>query len=202
MKKLLISLFAASLLLAACNTDDGNVDDSKEKESQLTEETPGKETDVDENTDVADDVATETPKTEQPADEGTVSEVNIYVPDANAEKIELKETIQYSNSEGPLPEFILEKLNLMDYYNSHQVSADEKTITIDFKEALQTSNLVQGSAGGAMFAGQIYASFFESMDKLESIQLRIEGKEVDLDHLSFSGAVTREDYLAAYPEVQ
>ena len=198
MKKLLVSLFAASLLLAACNTEDGNVDDSKETESQIAEETPGKETEIDENT----DVATETPTTEQPADEGTVSEVNIYVPDANAEKIELKETIQYSNSEGPLPEFILEKLNLMDYYNSHQVSADEKTITIDFKEALQTSNLVQGSAGGAMFAGQIYASFFESMDKLESIQLRIEGKEVDLDHLSFSGAVTREDYLAAYPEVQ
>ena len=206
MKKiLLVSAFASALLLAACNTDEGTTEKDTPKEDVVTEqpsETNGQASETPETTEET-PAATETPATEQPADEDTVTELKIYVSDANAESIELGETVTHSlKKDGPMTPFIIEKLGLTQYYNSHAVSADEKTITLDFKESLLSSNVVQGSAGGFIFAGQIYASFFQSIDTLQSIQLRIDGKEVETDHMSFSGAVTREDYLEAYSDVQ
>lgn len=204
MKKLLVPALAAALLLAACNsTEEGS--DEKTPETQATPqteevaETPETTEDVTDNT----EEVTEEPATTPQDEEDTVTEVNIYGSDDNAEKVELKETITHSLKEnGPLTPFILEKLGLLDYYNTHAVSADEKTITIDFKELITSSQFVQGSAGGSMFLGEIYASFFESIDTLETIKLRVEGQELELDHVTFSGEVKREDFLSAYPEVQ
>ena len=205
MKKiLLVPALAATLMLAACNTsEEGTVEDTKDEQTTgQQQETPAETTaPTEEVTETP--VVEETPAVEQPAEaEDTVTEVKIYVSDANAEAVELGETITHSlQKDGPLTKFIIDKLALTEYYNSHVVSADEKTITLDFKESIATSSLVQGSAGGGILAGQIYASFFNTLPELENLQLRIEGNEKELDHISFSGTVTREDFLAANPEL-
>ena len=198
-KLLLVPALAATLMLAACNT----AEEGTEKNTADTVEQPSTDQTTNDKVEVETPADQEKPAAETPAEVAdTVTEVKIYVPDANFENVVLGETKSHSlKNDGPLTKYIIHQLGLAEYYNTHTVSADEKTITLDFKESLTSSDLVQGSAGGWMLSGQIYASFFKTLPTLENLQLRIDGQEKDLDHISFSGVVTRENFLTAYPEL-
>lgn len=204
MKKLLVPALAATLLLAACNSTEDATPKEQEQTPATTApaETPAP---TETETPVETPAVTDTEQTpaEEPAKEpveaDTLTTVKIYGPDENFENVVLMETIEHSlQKDGTLTQFILNKLDLTEFYNTHTVSGDEKTIMIDFKESLLASNLVQGSAGGWILSGEIYSSFFETLPTLENIELRVEGKEVELDHISFIGTVKRADYEAVY----
>ena len=202
---LLIPALAGTLLLSACNTDQETTDkdkvDTPVTQEQTTNTTADEQNEATEQQvqEESEPAVTEQKKTKA---EDAVKEVKIFKADENAENIVLSETTPYSFAEqGPVTKVILNQLNLMDYYKNHTVSGDEKTIMIDFKEELLATNLVQGSAGAWIFAGEIYASFFNTVPTLENIELRVNGKEVVMDHISFTGTVTREDFQLKYPGV-
>lgn len=205
-RTLIIPVLAAGLLLAACNTAEKSTEDEK-LNTTPEEQTTTTTTEQAETEEVTEDVTEQVEeqpvvKEEKIEAESGITEVKIYKGDDNAENIVPSTTLPYSFTEnGPVTKVLLSELGLMDYYNSHTVSADEKTITLDFKETLLTSELIQGSAGAWIFAGEIYASFFNTVPTLETLQLRINGKEVDTDHISFTGSISREDFHTAYPGV-
>lgn len=212
-RTIIIPVLAAGLLLAACNTDEQSTENEK-VDNTPEEQTTGTVTEQEDTVETTENTAEETTEdtsivetqvTEQEETtkaESSIEEVKIYKGDDNAENIVPSNTIPYSfEKNGPVTRVILSELGLMEYYNSHAVSADEKTITLDFKEDILSSDLVQGSAGAWIFAGEIYASFFNTVPTLETLNLRVNGKEVELDHISFKGSVTREDFHTAYPGV-
>lgn len=213
MKKYLAIMVATSiLLLSACNT----TQDTSASEP-LAEQTTGSEvinnTNIEpaiENT-TAPSTKSEAPAepsveqtTEQEVKEETaaIQKVYIYESDAQATTIQLRETLDHTfTKDGPITKYILNELGLMDYYNNHTVSADEKTIVLDFKKDILTSNLVQGSAGGHMFISIIEGSFFKSIPTLETLKLRVEGEEVELDHVMFAEETTREEAEKMFPQI-
>lgn len=192
------SLLAASLLLAACNTDEAN---ETENEPDTSEEVKNGEQPI-ENEDVSKgSEAIENPE-EQPA-EAAVEQIVIFGGDANSENIVATSTVDYSYAKnGGITEFLIDQLGLSDYYNKHTVSGDETKITLDFKEDITISEHVQGSAGASIFSDALIVTFFKNIPTLETLQLRVDGKEQQLDHTAlFTGEITREAVEAEYPEL-
>lgn len=94
--------------------------------------------------------------------------------------------LSYSyKKDGSLTQFLLTKLEYMPYVKDYAVSQDEKTVTINFKEDVMKTNIFQGSTGADYSVDTIGKTFFENMPKLETLQLRKEGKKEEMDHMRF-----------------
>lgn len=164
-------------------SEEGTVTDSVTTEEEETTTT----TEVDE--------ASATPQTAIDVSKKKANEVIIYTSDANAENVIPTKAVAYQyKTNGPITKFVIDQLGYGQYYNKHSVSADEKTIVIDFNESILSSNLVQGSAGGLMFERSVVASIFENIPQAQVVKLRVNGREEALDHVSFAGQITRAQF--------
>lgn len=168
-----------------------------DEEEQGTEGTVtdavGTEEDTSATTEV--DEAAATPQTAVDVSKKKANEVIIYTSDANAEQVIPTKAVTYQyKTNGPITKFVIDQLGYGQYYNKHTVSADEKTIMIDFNDSILSSNLVQGSAGGLMFERSVVASIFENIPQAQVVKLRVNGKEEVLDHVSFAGQITRAQF--------
>lgn len=121
--------------------------------------------------------------------------VKIYDANSSATQIVPKKTLNYQYAtQGSLTQFLMTHLQYKSYVQSYAVSKDEKTVVLSFKKSIMNSKHVQGSTGGQIFTDRIAMTFFKNMPKLTKLQLRIEGKSVSLDHVNFSGTLTRQQY--------
>ena len=87
--------------------------------------------------------------------------------------------------DGSLTQFLLTNLEYMAYVKDYAVSQDEKTVTINFKDSVMKTNIFQGSTGADYSVDAIGKTFFQNMPKLETLQLRKEGKKQEMDHMRF-----------------
>lgn len=194
------TLLTASLLLAACNTDEPSKTANESNEQPDTSEEVQAVTEETEATEAATETEAETPE-EQPA-EATVEQIVIYGGDANGENIIATSTVDYSYAKnGGITEFLVEQLGLSGYYNKHTVSSDETKIILDFKEDITISEHVQGSSGASIFSDALAVTFFKNIPSLQTLQVRVDGKEQQLDHTAiFTGEITREAVAAEFSE--
>lgn len=203
-KHISLTLLAASLLLAACNTDEK--ESTNEQDTNNGVQVEQEETTTNEEVVEDEIVAEEKEGNVEPKDsesEVATKEVVIYGGDANFESIEATSTVDYSYSnDGNITQFLIDKLDLSSYYKDHKVSADETTITLDFKEDITFSQNVQGSAGASIFSDSITTTFFKNIPDLQSLELRVNGEEKELDHTTlFMGTITRDSVEESNPDL-
>lgn len=137
----------------------------------------------------------------QPAPSVTKEEgqLLLYQGNANADGLIASQAVDYSYKEnGSITKYIIDQLGYTTYYASHNVSADETTITINFNDSILSSPVIQGSAGGLMFQDSLLASLFQNIPTLQNVNLRVNGEKMELDHVNFSGTHTREAFNMNY----
>lgn len=137
----------------------------------------------------------------QPAPSVTKEEgqLLLYQGNANADGLIAQQAVDYSYKEnGSITKYIIDQLGYTTYYASHNVSADEATITINFNDSILSSPVIQGSAGGLMFQDSLLASLFQNIPTLQNVNLRVNGEKMELDHVNFSGTHTREAFNMNY----
>ncbi|OCS87088.1 hypothetical protein [Caryophanon tenue] len=182
-------------------------DASTEEEDELQQAVPPIAQQPDEEEDVT---QTEPPHTAgeesdteeaQPAPSVTKEEgqLLLYQGNANADGLIASQAVDYSYKEnGSITKYIIDQLGYTTYYASHNVSADETTITINFNDSILSSPVIQGSAGGLMFQDSLLASLFQNIPTLQNVNLRVNGEKMELDHVNFSGTHTREAFNMNY----
>lgn len=121
-------------------------------------------------------------------------QVTIYAPNKMATKLVVEHKTPYSYAkDGSMTKFLMHELAYKHYVKSYAVSKSEKTITLNFKSSLATSQVVQGSTGGQFFTDRIAVTFFKNMPKLQTIYFRLDDKKTSLDHVNFM-SIHRSDY--------
>lgn len=248
---ILITSFAATLLLVGCNTEEDEPkkddvemsveddaestdtiretddnEDSAKTEDNTTESNTSSDKDGDTSSTTTDTTKTEdktgtekdnvTSSVEQPEDEKTTNDeqktptttpvakksgqVLLFEGNSNADGITATKAVDYSfKKNGSITKYIIDQLGYTTYYNKHTVSADEKTVVIDFNDTILSSPVVQGSAGSLMFQDSLLASLFDNIPTAQTVKFRINGEEVELDHINFSGQHSRADFESRYP---
>jgi len=121
--------------------------------------------------------------------------VTIYAPNQQATTVVKEKNVDYVyRKNGSLTVFLMKELAYKPYLKNYAVSKSERTVILSFDARIADSQLVQGSTGGQLFSDRIAVTFFNNMPKLERIQLRLDGKPISLDHVNFSGTMTRQQY--------
>lgn len=121
--------------------------------------------------------------------------VTIYAPNKQATTVVKEKSVDYFyRKNGSLTVFLMKQLAYKSYLESYAVSRSERTVILSFDARIANSQLVQGSTGGQLFTDRIAVTLFNNMPKLERIQLRLNGKPISLDHVNFSGTITRQQY--------
>lgn len=105
-------------------------------------------------------------------------QITIYAPNKMATKLVVEHKSPYSYAKnGSMTKFLMHELHYTHYIKGYAVSKSEKTITLNFKSSLATSQVVQGSTGGQFFTDRIAVTFFKNMPKLQTIYFRLDGKK-------------------------
>lgn len=121
--------------------------------------------------------------------------VTIYAPNQQATALVKEKTVNYTyRQDGSLTLFLMNHLKYKSYVKNYAVSQDERKVILSFYPNIAKSQLIQGSTGGQMFTDRIAVTLFKNMPKLQRVQLRLNGKAVSLDHVNFSGSLTRQQY--------
>jgi len=121
-------------------------------------------------------------------------QLTIYAPNKMATKLVVEHKSPYSYAKnGSMTKFLMHELHYTHYVKGYAVSKSEKTITLNFKSSLATSQVVQGSTGGQFFTDRIAVTFFKNIPKLQTIYFRLDGKKTSLDHVNFTN-IQRSDY--------
>ncbi|MEK4231043.1 fructose-2,6-bisphosphatase [Solibacillus sp. FSL H8-0538] len=124
--------------------------------------------------------------------------LTLFKSDANAEYVEPYDVI-YTGEETELVRFIFEQtaefnVGLLDYTFEN----NNTSLVLNLDDNIYN---VQGSAGGAMFAGTLIQSYFANFTELNDVTFIHNGSyEEILDHLMVGKPYTRDDNNAAKPK--